>query len=368
MSLENPTEKVVETVPMFFFIWDIDKQETVFISDSFYDERKKSYYRPERSKSDLRQYISKESEQAYDTFFARLSSKNFYHDQIELKAADNLENIEWMRLETYPIIEDEVKQVVGHIRDISYSRKEYQLMRGQVESLDTVTFLLSHELSAPITNMMGLADFLKSHVLENAEFKKYLHLYNTIHNFGGEALTIIRGLVSLLELQKLPVDELEKETVDIKALVEKEVSDFYYRNEDKAFKIECKKYGYSSQSRCHPKSTGKSHQRDTTLPGQNEPFCKPVFIELESSPDKQDVLIFIYGQNLKLPEKSLIKALERSHRLNLDDVQGKKLSGMLELILAKEIIELHEGRLIFYQNEENDGFQLQLPAVSTNEG
>ena len=37
--------------------------------------------------------------------------------------------------------------------------------------------------------------------------------------------------------------------------------------------------------------------------------------------------------------------------------------GMLELVLAKEIVELHEGRLSFYEEDDKKGFQIQLPAV-----
>jgi len=70
----------------------------------------------------------------------------------------------------------------------------------------------------------------------------------------------------------------------------------------------------------------------------------------------------MYVNDQNLPKESLQQVLDSSTRLQLPDVQGKKLTGMLELVIAKEIIELHKGKLSLYEADGNQGFLIQLPA------
>ena len=353
--------EIIDTIPMFFLIWDIKKKKTTFINKSFYSERINGYFQPEHPREDLRQYISEESRKTYDNFFASLSKANNYTGHVELKASSDLPNINWLSLETYPVEEEgEVKRVVGHIRDTTRQREGYELLHEQVKSLDVVAFMLAHELSAPVSNIMGLADLLKQKVME-PDREAYLHLFDKIYSFGGEILTLARGLVGLIDLQETRSETIEKNTLPLKSFLENSLQDFYFRHEQTTISL-------------------ADEVRDETLITLDEQKFKWAMNELllymtkicrsksniyitEASEDASQK-IFIYAENIELPRDNIRQVLCLSIRLELSNVWGKKISGMLELIIANEIVRLHEGMLTFYDDQDRQGFVISLPKAT----
>jgi signal transduction histidine kinase len=357
--MENLYKKIIDAVPIFFFLWDIDQKKTVFISEQFYHDRSKDYFVPDQPMQDLRYYVHEESKEAFDCFFENLSANEVIADSIELKAAGNISGIEWMELRTYPASDSgQPNYVVGHVNDMTSTKAFKQLLQSQVESLDAVTFLLAHELSSPVANIMGLADLLKSRVQE-PDHQEYLHLYDTIYNFGGEILTLARGLVSLIELQ-FSRETFEKKDIPLKDMLQRLVKDFYHKPDGKKITIENKVNNkvivHANPERLRKaveeilvfllKHIRKDQHIQLTAPTSTQPNCKE---------------ICIFTTDLDLPEKMIVEALNRSTRLNLTDVKGKQLSGMLELIIAKEITELHRGKLQFYRHHDASGLLIQLP-------
>jgi len=358
----NPYQQIVDTIPMFFFIWDVDKQETIFISERFYNERIMEYYDPDEPKEDLRQYLSIKSQKEYDDFFTSLSPGDDYQGEVELEAADNLENIRWVMLKTYPVQEDQDnKRIIGHIRDITYEKESYQLLNKRLKSLDVVAFMLAHELSAPVSNMMGLADFLQHQVAEG-DSEDYLHLFDKIFNYGGEVLTLARGMVSLINLQGLKDERIRKKKIPFRDFLEKEVKDFYFRDEDKKIRL-----------------AHNIHDDDVVFADRAKfrwAIGELLLYLVKKSKDKADVIvsmpeksssqydtICIHSEGLDLPTTEIRRLLLLPPDLKLSDVQGRKISGMLELIIAKDIIQLHEGELDIYETDQYEGIKIILPAV-----
>jgi len=357
-------QQIVDTVPMFFFLWDIERKETIFISESFYHERQHSYHAPEEPREDLRQYIAKDSQDRYDRFFEQLSSANDFNDEIELKAADNLENIDWMVLKTYPVPEEDhgkVTRIAGHIRDITYEKEHYQTLQEQVQSLDTVTFMLAHELTAPVTNMMGLSEFLKTKV-DTADQKQYRHLYDTVYNYGGEVLTLVRGLVNLIYLQASDKD-MEREEVPLQSFIEQRIQNFYLKNH---LRNRQRINAVIPQEVTAEVNRGKFGQAVDEivlylLKIINSDQTVSILL-LDPSLDKEQHQLYICSDYLELPQEPIKKVLSTTSRLNLMDVKRMQPSSMLELLIAKEIVELHEGRLELYQSNDHQGFVISLPA------
>lgn len=353
-------QDIVETVPIFFFVWDINHKKTIFLSNSLYNARVDDYesFDP---KEDLRQYISEAHQPDYDQFFENLAPDNQYKGEITLQTSDNLENIDWVHIETFPIKNrGKFKRLAGHIRDVTREYEDYESLSDKAGKLDAVAFLLAHELSAPVANIMGLADFLKARASEQDQ-DDFLYLYDTIYNFGGEIMTLGRGLISLITLQDLKSDKIRKEELQLQPFLEKELEEFYHRNDKKRIGLE---FNFSGQMRVWADREKLKMAIGELLlylikmsdEATNIHFSTPD----ATSQDFDDLCMYVNDPDL--PKESLQQVLDSSTRLQLPDVQGKKLTGMLELVIAKEIIELHKGKLSLYEADGNQGFLIQLPA------
>ncbi|WKN44654.1 PAS domain-containing sensor histidine kinase [Tunicatimonas pelagia] len=363
--MENLYEKIVNTIPVFFFLWSRDQKETIFISEQFYDEKSNDYYAPEEAREDLRQYIHPESQQDYDQFFANLSQENDYNDEIEVRAGDSLPNITWVKISTFPVIEqeNEIKYIAGHISDVSNSIESSRLLQEQVESLDTVTFMLAHELSAPITNIMGLSELLKSKAA-GAGLDQHLHLYDTIYNFGGEILTLAHGLVNLLHLQSSKVQFTLEET-QLKPFVEKRLHNFYLKPNTRKTELSYSDIDESIIVQVEPVNFAKAIEESLVYLIKHIELNSQISITTPPSYNPNQVTICITSTGVKLSKESVERVLDRSSRLGMLDVTGLKIRGMLELVIAKEVCELHQGRLEMIDRDGEQGLMITLPRNPT---
>lgn len=365
--MKNVYQKIVDTVPVFFFLWSQDKKETVFISERFYNHRSKDYYVPEVTRHDLRQYIHPESQEAYDRFFANLSEENNYHDEIELRGSDDLPEIQWMKISTFPVMNDgkEIESIAGHIRDITYAKEYHSLLEGQVESLDTVSFMLSHELTSPITNIMGLSEVLKSRAIESGETQD-LHLYDSIYNFGGEVITVARGLVSLLELQAQR-NKLILTKTQLKPFMQELIENFYLKPRNNSASLLCADIREDAYAMIDTEKFGKAIEELLVfLVKRMEGDSTLSFITPPTASNQTKVCIV--GTDVDLPVKAITQVLDRSSRLSMVDVKGGAMRAMLEVVIAKEIIELHQGKLELVEDNSHRGFVIDIPFSESLEG
>ncbi|MFP4096100.1 MAG: sensor histidine kinase [Cyclobacteriaceae bacterium] len=358
--MDDPYQKIVDTVPLFFFIWDLEEKKTTFISGQFYDHRSKNNYVPEGSRQDLRRYIHQNSQQAYDDFFEKLNEDNDFHDHIELKAAGNLPGIEWMELKTYPVKEENrLRHLVVHLNDITRTRTNLRVLQEQVDSLDAVTFMLAHELSMPVSNIMGLAEYLKASAKEETHSQE-LHLYDMIYNFGGEILTLSRGLISLIELQ-LSRQELRRTKIAFKPLLKNILEQLYLKARENKIEVRLDEIDNELEVALNIEKFSKAVEELLVMLLKYSRREEKIYISAQPFATEPTLRLDVLADKVKLPEESIRTALNRDGRLNLEDVKGRQINGIMELIIAKEIIQLHKGQLSFILNDESQGFRISLP-------
>ena len=364
--MENVYKKIVDTVPVFFFLWSQRKKATIFISERFYDHRSQDNQVAESSRYDLRQYVHPESQLDYDRFFSQLSQENGFHDEIELRASCHIPGIRWMKLSTFPVDDDggAVESIAGHITDISQTKEHYEFLEDQVESLDTVAFMLTHDLTSPITNMMGLAEVLKSEVVQTGNTEN-IHLYDSIYNFGEEVITTIHGLVNLLELSAKK-EKLILSKFSLTTLLQQVTKNFHFKFHSETVIFSGNDMQEDTYAYLHPENFEKAIEElmmyllkyttaDSTVSLTLSPF---------TSPDRINLGVTVSG--VRLPTASIRRVLNCSSALSVKDVQGRALRGMLGLVIAKEIVELHQGTLRLVEGEPS-GFAVDLPVCASAE-
>ncbi|MEK6478789.1 hypothetical protein WJR50_14680 [Catalinimonas sp. 4WD22] len=359
--MQNIYKEIVNTIPVFFFLWDRDEKETTFISEQFYDYRSGSYFSSKDDRADLRQYIHPDFQEVYDNFFTELSEDNNFHNKVDLKAADNLPKIQWVQLSSYPIVNNgqRIKYISGHIRDITSEKAKYQVLEDQVKGLDTVLFLMAHELSAPTANIMGLSDMLKLKVDHEAN-QEYLHFYDTITDLAGEIQTITRGLIGLIEMQSSQ-DQINSSSHWLFTLLEKAVKGLMYNKTHSPEKIDFQSVLPEVRVYVQEDQFIRAMEELLLYMQKYNQQHYTVKIHTQENQNEQQVDIIVATEDIMLPMESIKRVLEHKGRLELKDVKGHRFRGALELIIAKEIIEKHKGCLVPFEDKKQKGFCISLP-------
>lgn len=83
-------------------------------------------------------------------------------------------------------------------------------------------------------------------------------------------------------------------------------------------------------------------------------------IEIEVKKDNQNVIVKVKNKGAKIPEEKLKRIFEKSYRA--DSSRTSKTGGSgLGLAIAKEIVELHNGKIIATSNDLETVFEVVLP-------
>jgi signal transduction histidine kinase len=130
---------------------------------------------------------------------------------------------EWYQVSIHPVMDDNGKVVgvscaANNITRDKHVESEHERLSGQLvqrnKDLDKFAFILSHDLRAPLANMLGLAKMLKDtnvSELEKSELESFL--FQSIEKLND----VVHNLNRILELDRTPV--LKKENIDLTELV-----------------------------------------------------------------------------------------------------------------------------------------------------
>lgn len=365
--MQNIYKSIINTIPVFFFLWDRDKKETIFISEQFYDHRSGSYFSHKDAREDLRQYIHGDFQDVYDEFFRELSEENNFHNKVDLRAAGNLAEIRWVQLSTYPIIEngEQIKYISGHIRDITAEKEDYQVLEDQVKGLDTVLFLMAHELSAPTSNIIGLSEMLKYKSKSDAP-ENYLHFFDIISDLAGETQTITRALIGLIELQ-YNQEKIKTSPHSLAPLLKECTKILMFSKMHKPYTIDVEDLPAHLMVMVHDDQFSRAIEELLLYIQKYNKQQHNVKIYNQKRQNEHEIDIVIATKDISLPVESINRVLKHKERLELKDVKSNRFKGMLELIITKEILEKHSGKLALYEDHKAKGFVISLPTADSEQ-
>jgi PAS domain S-box-containing protein len=145
-----------------------------------------------------------------------------------LRVQDKSGNTLWTEGVITNMLDNEsVQGIVSNFRDIT-ERKEAELQREKItedliernNNLEQYAYIVSHNLRAPVANIMGLCNILKNENFDKATQKDAInHLYVTSHRLDD----VIRDLNLVLQLRQ-SIDE-QREPVALQQLVDETTSD-----------------------------------------------------------------------------------------------------------------------------------------------
>ena len=357
MGEKNLYKTITETVPEFFFVYDLAKKKITFLSPRFFEIAGGS---PSSLKAQgLRSYIHPEDESTFDNFFDNLSAENNFTNRIELRTNQELGGIRWVEINTFPVEDDEssVKEVVGHIVDITDKKERISLLEREQQKLDSVLKILAHDLRTPFGQVYMIADILKE-MMDEKDLERYGIYIGMLKNLGNRSLNLLDNLLRLVALQEGTLS-LDLKKHDLQKLIENMVEAYEINLSEKKINWEVEGPGFAVVAEVdgllleQALSNLLSNALKFTPPGGN------IWLRIAKKDNK--AIIEIEDSGIGIPENHIPDLFKEFSKIRRKGLKGEKSTG-LGLAICKQIIKLHKGR-ISVKSQENKGtrFTVTLP-------
>lgn len=355
--MEEISKKITESVPVFFFVYNLKKKEVEFISPQFYELATDI---ESNTRNPIKNCIHHAFHEKYDNFFIELTEKNRYEGSIELKANDQLKGIEWLELNTFPVKEKELKeveQVVGHLLDITQKKIMYETLQEEKDKIENMLNMMVHDLRAPFNRIHMIAEILETSMTEE-EYKKYQVYIDMLQKQGQESIILIQRLLRLATL-KGSANSLDLQIYDLRNLVKDAVNDHQDRIVEKKLKVN---FHFPDQ---HIKAMLDAVLFQQVLANllsnsiKYTPAGGAILWELAYEGDR--IILSIRDTGIGIPENYLQDIFVDFNSLRRKGLDGEESSG-LGLFICKEIVKMHQGT-IQVESEEGKGttFTVILP-------
>lgn len=281
----------------------------------------------------------------------RLLKKVFSYLHALSEATQKLLNkeIEYVKL---PSELEDMEIKLNHLKKESLQNE--RLAKESEQKKNDLIVYLAHDLKTPLTSMIGylsLLDEIKDMPCKQRE--KYI-------NIALDKSYKLEDLINeLFEITRFNAETivLEKEEINLNMMIEQMIDDFYPLLKEMDREI------------CYTPKEGMTLLGDSDKLARvcNNLIRNAIYystdkkIEVYVDKKEEEVLLTIKNKGRHLPEEKLNRIFERFYRL--DSARMSKTGGSgLGLAIAKEIVELHGGK-ISVTSDEYITFRVELPIV-----
>lgn len=357
----NVHQLITETVPMFFFVFDISSSRIEYISSQFLEyvtvEAEFLHLDPHKQ---LEFIISEEDKEKFHQFFDDLSKENRYKASVELHTPKEKTGIEWIEINTFKASKKSTKarKVVGHILDISFRKKQNEVLNKENERLENFINMMAHDLKAPLANLSLVVDLLKETMepAESQKYRKYLDILQATTKDSGELITKLLHFATL----KGEASKLDLHLHDLRKVVKMAVEAEQTRLTEKNIRVDFDFPDYAIEALL---DITLFRQVLSNLLGNAIKFTpKGGDIHFSSGyTDDDHISLCIKDSGIGIPQKYINTLFKNTSIIKRDGLDGEKSTG-LGLYICLQIMRIHKGR-ISVTSKENEGatFILHLP-------
>lgn len=359
--MEELTKKITETVPAFFFIYDLKKKTIEYISPQFY---KLAEEIEDEEENPLKKCIQVDYHEAFDQFFADLTEKNHYEGSVELRANDKMKDMVWLELNTFPVKDknlENVTELVGHIVDITKKKEVYETLHDENEHITNMMNMMAHDLRAPFNRVEMVSRLLESSMTE-AELAKYQTYIDMLRRQGKESMDLIQRLLRLATL-KGQANSLDLKIHDLRRLVEESVRLQEDRLEEKNLQVSFEFPDESVKAKLD--AVLFKQVLENLLSNAIKYTQKGGKITSKLSYEGSDIKYEISDTGIGIPAKYHKDLFNNFHGFQRPGLEGEESTG-LGLFICKEIVKMHQGKMEV-KSRENAGstFIITLPFPET---
>lgn len=351
---------ITETVPMFFFVYDIGTGSVEYLSSQFLEyvttDGDFLQLSPHRQ---LEYIITEEDRDKFHQFFEDLSKENRYKASIELRTPKKKTGIEWIEINTFKASKKSTiaKKVVGHILDISFRKKQNEILKKENERLENFINMMAHDLRAPLTNLSLVVDLLQETMTSDEKHKygKYLDILRVTTQDSGTLITKLLHFATL----KGEASKLDLHLHDLRKVVKLVVKSEKTRLKEKKLKIV---YDFPDFAVEALLDITLFKQVIQNLLGNAIKFTpKGGEIQFGARYSDKHITLYIQDSGIGIPEKYVSTLFKNTSLIKRDGLNGEKSTG-LGLYICLQIMRIHQGRISVASKEKHGStFTLHLP-------
>lgn len=289
-------------------------------------------------------------------FYIALSKMTTYLDQV----GDGIENIVSESTEPIHLI-TELKPIEIRLNEIkaTLKRQELESIESEKKKNDLVLFL-AHDLKTPLTSIVAYLSMLEGHPdMPQEEREKYTHIaYEKSIRLGeliNEFFDITRYNLQNMELE--PLD------INLSMMLEQIADELYGVLQEKRLSCEV---DVEENLEVHGDPDKLARVFDNILRNAIAYCYEETKIEIQAKKKKNDIEITFTNSGDRIPGDMLQTIFEKFYRVDNSRSSGTGGAG-LGLAIAREIVELHGGKIRAKSDDIKTQFIVTLPASNIEE-
>ncbi len=289
-------------------------------------------------------------------FYIALSKMTRYVDQI----GDGIENIVSDSNEPIHLI-TELKPIEIRLNEIKATirRQELEAEEGEKKKNDLVIFL-AHDLKTPLTSIVAYLSMLDSHPdMPEDEREKYTHIALEKSIRLGELINEFFD-ITRYNLQQIQLDPVE---INLSFMLEQLADELYGVLQEKHLSCEV---NVEENLEVYGDPDKLARVFDNILRNAIAYCYENTKIEIEAQEKGGNIEIIFTNQGDRIPGDMLQTIFEKFYRVDGSRSSGTGGAG-LGLAIAKEIVELHAGRIMARSDNLRTQFIVTLPSKAREE-
>lgn len=252
--------------------------------------------------------------------------------------------------------EGDIKNLAENINNISKQLKDITVAeRNAQKTKNDLITNVSHDLRTPLTSIMGYLE-----LIDNDQYKDEVALryYVNIAYEKSKGLNVlIKDLFELTKMQNNTIN-LEKVDINLVELLGQVVAYFEYQFKSANMKSRIK---FSNDKLIVNADAGKLVRAFENLLSNAIKYGKDgYYVDVVTKLEENMAVIQIINYGQLIPTVDLPYIFDRFYRV--EKSRNNKIGGSgLGLAITKNIIELHEGTIKAYSNDNKTVFEIKLP-------
>ena len=289
-------------------------------------------------------------------FYIALSRMTSYLDQV----GDGIENIVSESTEPIHLI-TELKPIEIRLNEIkaTLKRQELESVESEKKKNDLVLFL-AHDLKTPLTSIVAYLSMLDGHPdMPQEEREKYTHIALDKSIRLGE---LINEFFDITRYNLLDI-ELEPVEINLSMMLEQLADELYGVLQGKNLSCEV---DVEDNLVVYGDPDKLARVFDNILRNAIAYCYESTKIEIAAQMKKNDIEIVFTNRGDRIPGNMLQTIFEKFYRVDNARSSGTGGAG-LGLAIAKEIVELHGGRIRAKSDDQKTQFIVTLPSKNKEE-
>ena len=281
----------------------------------------------------------------------QLLKKIFSYISAISESADKLfdKNVEYINL---PPEMSEVEKKLNHFKIEAI--KNEKLARENEEKKDELIVYLAHDIKTPLTSMIGYLSLL-TEIKDMPEEQRNKYIDITLDK-SYRLEDLINELFDVARFNSEKII-LEKEELNLNLMLEQIIDDFYPVLKELNKKI---KFTPKEEIKLYGDPDKLSRVFNNLIKNAINYSSDDSNIDISAIKDEKNAIIKITNKGKQIPKEKLDRIFEKFYRL--DSSRTSKTGGSgLGLAIAKEIIELHHGKITASSTLKETNFTVILP-------